>query len=284
MGFPSKNTGESCHFLLQGIFWPRDRAHISYVSCTADRFCTAELPGKPTVTPDNVMREYSDTAPGFICCGDQVMPFNGIRKIRVHTGYPAPRHPSLSRGAACAERYMWEATTECTGGSSQTETSDPAQSPSVGMLAGSKCPGWWESLLLDRTLALDHSTTHRPCCPGWRFCSPLTLKGHSQVQGQTHRTGSLGLGCPLSSCLQRLKEDSLVPSALSTTLAATLTVNYKSLKYPFSFLDLETENMRENQLKWMLEDKRKCPTSTDVSENSFPILFIVCVWGAFWKD
>ena len=98
-------------------------------------------------------------------------------------------------------------------------------------------------------LALDHSTTHRPCCPGWRFCSPLTLKGHSQVQGQTHRTGSLGLGCPLSSCLQRLKEDSLVPSALSTTLAATLTVNYKSLKYPFSFLDLETENMRENQLK-----------------------------------
>ena len=49
--------------------------------------------------------------------------------------------------------------------------------------------------------------------------------------------------------LQRLKEDSLVPSALSTTLAATLTVNYKSLKYPFSFLDLETENMRENQLK-----------------------------------
>ena len=84
--------------------------------------------------------------------------------------------------------------------------------------------------------------------------------------------------------LQRLKEDSLVPSALSTTLAATLTVNYKSLKYPFSFLDLETENMRKNQLKWMLEDKRKCPTSTDVSENSFPILFIVCVGDAFWKD
>ena len=70
------------------------------------------------------------------------MPFNGIRKIRVHTGYPAPRHPSLSLGAACAERYMWEATTECTGGSSQTETSDPAQSPSVGPLAGSRCPGW----------------------------------------------------------------------------------------------------------------------------------------------
>ena len=30
---PSKNTGVSCHALLQGIFLTRDQTHISYVSC-----------------------------------------------------------------------------------------------------------------------------------------------------------------------------------------------------------------------------------------------------------
>ena len=30
--FPGKNTGVGCHFLLQGIFWPRDWTLISYIS------------------------------------------------------------------------------------------------------------------------------------------------------------------------------------------------------------------------------------------------------------
>ena len=30
--FPGKNTGESCHFLLQGSSWPRDQTRISCVS------------------------------------------------------------------------------------------------------------------------------------------------------------------------------------------------------------------------------------------------------------
>ena len=31
--FWGKNTGVGCHFLLQGISWPRDQIHISCVSC-----------------------------------------------------------------------------------------------------------------------------------------------------------------------------------------------------------------------------------------------------------
>ena len=31
--FPGKSTGVGCHFLLQGIFWPRDQIHASCVSC-----------------------------------------------------------------------------------------------------------------------------------------------------------------------------------------------------------------------------------------------------------
>ena len=30
---PGKNTGMGCYFLLQGIFRPRDRTRVSYVSC-----------------------------------------------------------------------------------------------------------------------------------------------------------------------------------------------------------------------------------------------------------
>ena len=32
----------------RGSFCPRDRTHVSCVSCTADEFFTAEPPGKPT--------------------------------------------------------------------------------------------------------------------------------------------------------------------------------------------------------------------------------------------
>ena len=35
---PGKNTGVGCHFLLQGVFWPRDWTHISCVSSTAGWF------------------------------------------------------------------------------------------------------------------------------------------------------------------------------------------------------------------------------------------------------
>ena len=45
--FPGKNTGVGCHFLLQGIFPPRDWTRVSHVSCIAGGFFTTELPGKP---------------------------------------------------------------------------------------------------------------------------------------------------------------------------------------------------------------------------------------------
>ena len=44
MGFPGKNTGVSCHFLLKGIFKPR---HATHIFCLAAGFFTAEPPGKP---------------------------------------------------------------------------------------------------------------------------------------------------------------------------------------------------------------------------------------------
>ena len=44
--FPGKNTGMSCHFLLQGSSQPRDRTHVS---CTAGKFFTAESPEKPYI-------------------------------------------------------------------------------------------------------------------------------------------------------------------------------------------------------------------------------------------
>ena len=28
---PGKNTGVACHFLLQGIFWPRDQTHVFWI-------------------------------------------------------------------------------------------------------------------------------------------------------------------------------------------------------------------------------------------------------------
>ena len=44
---PSKIIGMGCHFLLQGIFWPRDRTHVSYLSWTGRWILTTEPPGKP---------------------------------------------------------------------------------------------------------------------------------------------------------------------------------------------------------------------------------------------
>ena len=43
MGFSSKNTGVCCRALLQGIFPPRDRTHVS---CVADRHFTAYILSK----------------------------------------------------------------------------------------------------------------------------------------------------------------------------------------------------------------------------------------------
>ena len=45
--FPGKNTRVGCHFLLQGIFPPRDRTCVSCVSCIAGGFFTTEPPEKP---------------------------------------------------------------------------------------------------------------------------------------------------------------------------------------------------------------------------------------------
>ena len=39
-GFPGKNTGVGCHFLLQESSWLRNQTSISYVSCTTSRFFT----------------------------------------------------------------------------------------------------------------------------------------------------------------------------------------------------------------------------------------------------
>ena len=45
--FPGKNTGVSCHFLLQGIFLTQGSNPCPPVSCTTSRFFTTEPPGKP---------------------------------------------------------------------------------------------------------------------------------------------------------------------------------------------------------------------------------------------
>ena len=108
----------------------------------------------------------------------------------------------------------------------------------------------------DRTLALADSAAHTgPAVQADAFASLWLPKGTHGFKGKHMELRAWGLH------LQHLKEGSLVPFTLPMTLAATLTVDYKSLKYPFSFLDVQTDNMRGNRLKWMLKDKRKCPTS-----------------------
>ena len=46
--FPARNTEVGCHFLLQGIFQPKDQTHVS---CLAGGFFTTEPPGKPQQMP-----------------------------------------------------------------------------------------------------------------------------------------------------------------------------------------------------------------------------------------
>ena len=46
MGFPRKNTGVGCHFLLQGVF-PTLNPRLSMFPASSDSFFTIELPGKP---------------------------------------------------------------------------------------------------------------------------------------------------------------------------------------------------------------------------------------------
>ena len=48
--FPGKDTGMGCHFLLQGIFQPRDHELMS--PALAGGFFTSEPPGKPTTEHD----------------------------------------------------------------------------------------------------------------------------------------------------------------------------------------------------------------------------------------
>ena len=53
-GFPGKNTGVGCHFLLQRIFQTQGLnpclLHCRAVSCNVGEFFTAEPPGKPNAT------------------------------------------------------------------------------------------------------------------------------------------------------------------------------------------------------------------------------------------
>ena len=46
MGFPGKNTGVGCYFLLQGIFPTQGSSKPGYWALE-DRFFTTEPPGKP---------------------------------------------------------------------------------------------------------------------------------------------------------------------------------------------------------------------------------------------
>ena len=43
---PGKNTGVGCHFLLQGISWPRNRTHMPASPALAGGFFTTAPPGK----------------------------------------------------------------------------------------------------------------------------------------------------------------------------------------------------------------------------------------------
>ena len=47
MDFPGKYTGVGCHALFQGIFPMKDRTLISWGSCIAGGFCSAEPLGTP---------------------------------------------------------------------------------------------------------------------------------------------------------------------------------------------------------------------------------------------
>ena len=47
MGFPRQKHWSGCHFLLQGIFRPRDRTHISVSPTLTGGFFTTAPPGKP---------------------------------------------------------------------------------------------------------------------------------------------------------------------------------------------------------------------------------------------
>ena len=45
-----KNTGVGCYAFLQGIFSTQASTQVSYVSCLASEFFTAELPGSPSLS------------------------------------------------------------------------------------------------------------------------------------------------------------------------------------------------------------------------------------------
>ena len=47
---PGKNTGVGCHALLQGTFSTQASTQVSYVSCPASEFFTAELLGSPSLS------------------------------------------------------------------------------------------------------------------------------------------------------------------------------------------------------------------------------------------
>ena len=68
--FPGKNTGVGYHFLLWRSSWSRDQTHVSYVSCTAGRFFTAEPPGKPLFQRGQPSRQsiyHTHAACSYLC-------------------------------------------------------------------------------------------------------------------------------------------------------------------------------------------------------------------------
>ena len=56
---PGKNTGVGCHFLLQGIFWPRDGTHFSCVSCIGRHWQADSLPLSHLGSPQNERMKQS---------------------------------------------------------------------------------------------------------------------------------------------------------------------------------------------------------------------------------
>ena len=76
MGFPGKNTGVNCHFLLQGIFQTQgSNLHLPSISCTAGRFFTTEPPGKAIYILISPNMPSSSKLPGPSRAGSQPGPY-----------------------------------------------------------------------------------------------------------------------------------------------------------------------------------------------------------------
>ena len=175
----------------RGSFRPKDRTHISYVSCIADRFFTAELPGKPTVKPDNGMNEYSDTAPGFqfvegiSWCHSMRLGISGSIKATQVCITPA----WVPRGSLCREAHVETTTVRLHWGFF----------PKGSLWPSFRASAWGgeKASFSDRTLALDDSTAHTgSAVQADTFASLWLPKGTQRFKGKYTELSAWGLGSP----------------------------------------------------------------------------------------